>query len=229
VGVCAGAVLVVAGLIFQAGRGRGRGKTLATRPAAPAAVARPEPPREVASAGGAIAAPPEEPPAPEPPAETEPIIARVPPGRTAPAHASRVPAPSQRHETTRSSSPAPDPATRLRALRRSEPRNAGHAVALAHLYFERRRFPEAISESRAAINLDGKRKSDAAIIRGAIEALGNDASDDSAASLLRACGPAAKPALQQAAKAHPNAKVRARAADLLKPSKPAKKPFLRWL
>ena len=174
-------------------------------------------------------------------APAAPVIAPVlapAPGLPVHAHAARTPAgtgrapapPPHGPGAAHAASASTDPVARLRALRRAEPRKAEHVVALARLYYERHRYTDAVAESRAAIALDPREKSDPALTRGAIEALGNDQSQKAASALLRELGAAARPQLQHAAKAHPNAQVRARAAELIRPPPPKKeKPFLKWL
>jgi hypothetical protein len=203
VGAGVGAALVVA---VVATRWRGR------------AAEAPRPPQaNVAAplAGSAQARPPV-PAAPEPPAPA-PVVPAPEPPEAPPA------------DPPRARPEAPDPIARLRALRRSQPRNATHAAALARLYFERRRFPEALSETRAACALNPKNKRDLTLQRGAIEALGHDPSRKAATALLREIGAPARPQLQQAAKSHPDPRVRSRAAELTRPKERKKKPFLRWM
>jgi hypothetical protein len=155
---------------------------------------------------------------------------RPPPAPAPAAPATVMPAPA----------PAPSPPTideliargerdqaiaRLLELRREQPRDAGHAGALARLYFEKRWWADGLASFRAAIALEAGYREDHELIAQTIAALDSDKANEKAAALLRELGPAARPQLQAAAKSHPKPRVRTRAAELLRPPR---KPFLKW-
>jgi eukaryotic-like serine/threonine-protein kinase len=109
---------------------------------------------------------------------------------------------------------------RLVALRRAEPANAAHPAALAQLYFEKRWWGPGLEAARAAGRLDPSYRSDPALLRHVVAALQSDKAGDQAADYLRALGAIARPSLQEAARSHPHPRVRARAAEILKPRVP---------
>jgi eukaryotic-like serine/threonine-protein kinase len=111
--------------------------------------------------------------------------------------------------------------------------NAGAAAAQAREHFEARRWGPGIESFRTAARLEPARKSDRTLLNPLIASLDTDSKGERAA-FLKELGPAARPALRDAARSHPNSKVRARAADLVgapaaRPAAPRKKPFLKWL
>ena len=168
----------------------------------------------------------------------------------------RTPAPAPAANPARATAPAdkrPSAEARASAARsaRSASRgqrpgaNAGAAAAQAREHFEARRWGPGIDSFRTAVRLEPGRKSDRALLNPLIASLDTDSKGERAA-FLKELGPAARPALRDAARSHPNAKVRARAADLVggaaaakppaakppaakPPAAPKKKPFLRWL
>jgi serine/threonine-protein kinase len=110
---------------------------------------------------------------------------------------------------------------------------ASAAAAQARDHFEARRWGPGMESFRTAVRLEPARKSDRTLLNPLIASLDTDTKGERAA-FLKELGPAARPALRQAARSHPNAKVRARAADLVdgtptRPAAPRKKPFLKWL
>jgi eukaryotic-like serine/threonine-protein kinase len=119
----------------------------------------------------------------------------------------------------------------------SGPRAAEEPAAQARAMFEARRWSEGMEAYRAAIKLDPARRGDKTLVRPLIASLDSDGRGDRAA-FLRQLGAPARPLLREAARSHPNPRVRARAAELTRtaatpgpPSAPAKRsrPFLRWL
>ena len=107
---------------------------------------------------------------------------------------------------------------RLLQLRRAEPRNAQHAATLSRLYFEKGWWTDGFAAYRAASELDPKLRSDPALVKHLVSALRSDKIGSDVAAHLRRLGPAARPHLQAAARSHPSPRVRARAAELLRPS-----------
>jgi len=86
---------------------------------------------------------------------------------------------------------------------------------------------------RQAIRLDPQRASDRRLLDPLIESLPSDRKGERA-DFLRALGAPARPALQAAASGHPNRRVRAKAAEILRGkrhrrSEGARRPFLKWL
>ena len=106
--------------------------------------------------------------------------------------------------------------TRLLEQRRKDPRDAEAAATLARLYFEKRWWSPGLEQLRAAARLDPARKADPVLLGHAVSALGNDKARSDASKVLRELGPAAKEQVRQAARAHPSARVRKRAGDLLR-------------
>jgi serine/threonine-protein kinase len=102
-------------------------------------------------------------------------------------------------------------------FRRAEPSNADHPAALARLYFEKRWWAAGLEAARSAGRLDSTYKSDPVLIRHVISALQSDKAGDQAAQHLHALGANARPALREAARSHPNPRVRTRAAEILQP------------
>jgi hypothetical protein len=103
----------------------------------------------------------------------------------------------------------------------------------AREHFQARRWGPGIESFRAAIKLEPARKSDRSLLNPLIASVDSDSKGERAA-FLKELGPAARPALRDAARSHPNPKVRARAAELsgapaARPAAPKKKPFLKWL
>jgi eukaryotic-like serine/threonine-protein kinase len=157
------------------------------------------------------------------PAPAEPPAA---PNRGAPA-AARSAAPVKR--------PSPSPAekqARVRETRAARP--AEQAAAEARAHFDSGRWGAGIEAHRLAIRLDPARRGDRTLIKLLIGSLDGDRRGERAA-FLRELGSAAQPPLRDAARSHPNPKVRARAADLTRPAPPAappparKRPFLQLL
>jgi hypothetical protein len=147
---------------------------------------------------------------------------------------SRAPAPAPAEKR-----PAPEVRTMAARSARSAGRNqrpganAGVAAAQAREHFEARRWGPGIESFRTAARLEPARKSDRTLLNPLISSLDTDSKGERAA-FLKELGPAARPALRDAARSHPNSKVRARAADLVgapaaRPAAPRKKPFLKWL
>jgi hypothetical protein len=111
--------------------------------------------------------------------------------------------------------------------------NAGTAAAQAREHFQARRWGPGIESFRTAARLEPARRSDRTLLNPLIASLDTDSKGERAA-FLRELGSSARPALRDAARNHPNAKVRARAAELsgapaARPTAPKKKPFLKWL
>jgi hypothetical protein len=111
--------------------------------------------------------------------------------------------------------------------------NAGAAAAQAREHFQARRWGPGIESFRTAARLEPARKADRTLLNPLIASLDTDGKGERAA-FLRELGASARPALRDAARNHPNAKVRARAAELsgapaARPAAPRKKPFLKWL
>jgi hypothetical protein len=127
-----------------------------------------------------------------------------------------APAPTAPPESSESSGDREAEIARLVALRRSEPRDAAHAAALAGLYFDKRWWGPGIAAFRAAIKLDHARREDAALIAHTVSALGSDRAERDAETLLRELGAAAKAPVREAARTHPSPTVRKRAAALLR-------------
>jgi serine/threonine-protein kinase len=124
-----------------------------------------------------------------------------------------------------------EPSARPRAneTARREARNAGtaaDAIASGVRAFAQDR-PAGLSAFRQAVKLDPKRRADPAMCKTLIACLGEDRRGECAA-FLRELGEPAQPALREAARNHPQGRVRVRAAELL-PAPPKRKPFLRWL
>jgi serine/threonine-protein kinase len=110
---------------------------------------------------------------------------------------------------------------RLLELRRSEPRNAEHPVALARLYFEKRWWSAGLDAARGGLRIDPALRRDPLLIKQIIRALQSDKAGDEAAVCLLEMGPAARPLLRDAAANDPSPRVRARAADILRSSERA--------
>jgi len=110
---------------------------------------------------------------------------------------------------------------------------AGELAARAGRRFRRGRYAEGIDLYRQAIRLDPQRASDRRLLDPLIESLPSDRKGDRA-GFLRELGAPARPALQAAASNHPNRRVRAKAAEVLRSkrgrrSQDAKRAFLKWL
>jgi eukaryotic-like serine/threonine-protein kinase len=115
------------------------------------------------------------------------------------------------------------------AGRRDSRAAAAEAVAQGQKAFAQERPAVGLGAFRQAIKLEPRRRGDAAVLKTVIGGLADDRRGECAA-FLREQGEAAWPALREAARNHGNARVRARAAELLPPAPaPKKKPFLRWL
>ena len=125
-------------------------------------------------------------------------------------------APTARAEVPRAGDAETIP--RLLQLRRAEPRNAQHAATLSRLYFEKGWWTDGFAAYRAASELDPKLRSDPALVKHLVSALRSDKIGSDVVAHLRRLGPAARPHLQAAARSHPSPRVRARAAEILKPS-----------
>jgi serine/threonine protein kinase len=139
------------------------------------------------------------------------------------AAAGRTPVPREAaRETART--PAERPAAR------AMPPTARESVAAGQRAFAQGNYAAGITAFRTAVQRDPKLRSDPALLGPVISALDGDRRGERAA-FLRELGEPAVPQLRLAAKNHPNAKVRARAAELLPapPAAPKRKPFLRWL
>ena len=115
-----------------------------------------------------------------------------------------------------------------------EPGGAGEAMAQGRQAFADKRPLVGLAAYRRGIAIDPRRRGDATMIKTVIAGLGGDKRAQ-CATFLRDLGPAATSQLREAARSHPDPKVRSRAAELLPatPSAPppARRttPFLRWL
>ena len=147
-------------------------------------------------------------------------------GPPAPAPTAAAPAPAAPAQPGTGAASPDQEIQRLLELRRSEPRNADHAAALAHLYVARHRWSAGLAAARTAARLDPERKKDPALINEVIACLQSDKAFDEASAYLRELGPAALPALRDAAKNHPSPHVRTRAAELVRESQ--HKPLINW-
>jgi serine/threonine-protein kinase len=105
---------------------------------------------------------------------------------------------------------------RLRELRKAEPNNADYAIAQARLCFSRHRYREGLAAFRAAIHADPARKSDTQTIDLVVASLENDRFAPDAETFLRELGAPARAQVKEAAKNHPNPRVRERARDLVR-------------
>jgi serine/threonine-protein kinase len=103
----------------------------------------------------------------------------------------------------------------LEQLRADKPQDADAPYMLATIYFDQRRWPEAISAAQAAVRLNPALKTDGDLIRGAIRSLVSDRGYDKSQAFLRSLGPAATPFIKDAARRDPSPKVRERASELL--------------
>jgi tRNA A-37 threonylcarbamoyl transferase component Bud32 len=123
-----------------------------------------------------------------------------------------------------------EPTARTRAIEppRREIRSAAEAVAQGQKLFTQERPGAGLAAFRQAIKLEPRRRSDAVVLKTVIAGLADDKRGECAA-FLRELGDAAQPALREAARNHPIGRVRVRAAELLPPVVPKRKPFLRWL
>ncbi len=83
--------------------------------------------------------------------------------------------------------------------------NAGAAAAQAREHFEARRWGPGIESFRTAARLEPARKSDRTLLNPLIASLDTDSKGERAA-FLKELGPAARPALRDAARSHPNAR-----------------------
>jgi len=101
-------------------------------------------------------------------------------------------------------------------VHKRHPTNAAYAAALARLSFERRLYAEGLASFRAAIRLEPRRRSDAVLIEHVLDSLRSDQYAGTAEELLRDLGSAAKPHVAEAARSHPNGRVKTRARDLLR-------------
>jgi hypothetical protein len=104
----------------------------------------------------------------------------------------------------------------LRDLRKTHPSDADYAAALAELCFQERRYSEAAAAYRATIRFDRKRRDDPVLINHLIDSLRSDPFAPTGEQLLRDLGRSARPQLKAAARSHKNARVRTRAANLLR-------------
>lgn len=122
---------------------------------------------------------------------------------------------------------APEKQARLRA-----PRPAEQAAAEARAHFEGGRWGQGIEAHRLAIRFEPARRGDRTLIKMLIGSLDSDRRGERAA-FLKELGSAAQPQLRDAARSHPNPRVRPRAAELVRPpTAPAparKRPFLKML
>jgi serine/threonine-protein kinase len=103
----------------------------------------------------------------------------------------------------------------LEQLRADKPDDADAPYLLATIYFDQRRWSEALPAAQAAIRLNPALKSDGDLIRGAIRSLVSDRGYEKSQAFLRGLGPSATPFIKEAARRDPSPKVRGRAAELL--------------
>jgi eukaryotic-like serine/threonine-protein kinase len=177
-----------------------------------------------------------------------PAAAPVTPGAAAsggPGKAAEAPAPSASGAPDEAAGAAPAtrppggrPTSARAAAPVKRPVSGAHAAegpaAQARALFEARRWSEGLDAYRAAIKLDPARRGDKTLVRPLIASLDSDSKGERAAFLRELGGPA-RPLLREAARSHPNPRVRARAAELSRPASPPspgppkKRPFLRWL
>ncbi|HLK91882.1 MAG TPA: protein kinase [Polyangia bacterium] len=103
----------------------------------------------------------------------------------------------------------------LEQLRADKPDDADAPYMLATIYFDQRRWSEAISAAQAAVRLNPALKTDGDLVRGAIRSLVSDRGYEKSQAFLRSLGPGATPFIKDAARRDPSPKVRERAAELL--------------
>ena len=106
----------------------------------------------------------------------------------------------------------------LLKARKTYPQSARIAYEASKLYLEKMWWADGLKQARAAISLDPAYKNDADLIKLVLKGFNTTASYDStlARFLREDIGAAAKPYLEDTARAHPNAIVRKRAATELK-------------
>jgi serine/threonine-protein kinase len=154
------------------------------------------------------------------------------------------PAPAEPSSRTpaaaRSAAPVKRPAAlegqKQARLREARPLRPGEqAATAARAHFEGGRWGQGIESHRQAIRLEPARRGDRPLIKMLIASLDSDRRGERAA-FLRELGAAAQPHLREASRSHPNPKVRARAAELVRPPPapppapaPRKRPFLKLL
>ncbi|HEX3695013.1 MAG TPA: serine/threonine-protein kinase [Polyangia bacterium] len=88
-----------------------------------------------------------------------------------------------------------------------------YAAALGNL--QQRRFAEGMADAEKAARANPALKTDPALIKAVVQALGAEKTAERAQAFLRRAGSAATPVIKEAAHRDPNPKVRARAAELL--------------
>lgn len=103
----------------------------------------------------------------------------------------------------------------LEQLRAEKPNDADAPYMLATIYFDQRRWSEALTAAQAAIHLNPELRTDGDLIRGAIRSLSNDRVYEKSQGFLRGLGGAATPLVKEAAHHDANPKVRQRAAEIL--------------
>jgi eukaryotic-like serine/threonine-protein kinase len=114
-----------------------------------------------------------------------------------------------------------------KSVARQETRAAAvDGAARARMYFEKQWWVDGFEAYQAAVRLDPALKSDPSMLRHLISALQSEKVGHRVAAHLRDLGSVARPHLREAAKKHPNKRVRERSAAILKSS--ARKPLLRW-
>jgi eukaryotic-like serine/threonine-protein kinase len=143
-----------------------------------------------------------------------------PPSPAAPAPASLPPpaAEDPRIEQARqmmAATQTADAVALLERVRAEKPDDADAPYLLAMIDFEAHRWSEGLANAQTAVRKNPSFRTDGDLIRGVIRSLANDHGYERSQSFLRGLGPAATPYLKEAARRDPNARVRARAAELL--------------
>ncbi|HEY2903738.1 MAG TPA: serine/threonine-protein kinase [Polyangia bacterium] len=122
------------------------------------------------------------------------------------------PPPSRPTPAPAVASPPPPPSTGAGAGAGAAP-TGDYAAALGNL--QQRRFTEGLSGAEKAVRANPALKTDPALIKAVVPALGADKTAERAQAFLRRAGAAATPVIKEAAHHDPNPKVRDRAAELL--------------